>query len=73
MRPSAPWRQEPSRACPTGWTTPGPGSSATAVALLVTQLVFRTWAAWSSWYFLDDLVFLRRYAEARDWSYLVEP
>ena len=45
----------------------------TAVALLVTQLVLRAWAAWSSWYFLDDLVFLRRYAEASDWSYLVEP
>ena len=45
----------------------------TAVALLVTQLVLRAWAAWSSWYFLDDLVFLRRFAEASDWSYLVEP
>jgi hypothetical protein len=45
----------------------------TAVALLVAQLLFRTWAAWSSWYFLDDLVYLRRHAEAADWSYLVEP
>ena len=45
----------------------------TAVALLVTQLVLRAWAAWSSWYFLDDLVYLRRHAEAADWSYLVEP
>lgn len=46
---------------------------ATAAALLLAQLGFRTWAAWSSWYFLDDLVFLRQYAEAGRWSYLVEP
>ncbi|MBD3925923.1 hypothetical protein IEZ26_14955 [Nocardioides cavernae] len=45
----------------------------TAVALMVVQLAFRTWAAASSWYFLDDLVFLRRHAEASDWSYLVDP
>ena len=45
----------------------------TAVALLAVQLAFRTWAAASSWYFLDDLVFLRRHAEASNWSYLVEP
>ena len=43
------------------------------MALLVAQLVLRTWAAWSSWYFLDDLVYLRRYDEARDWSYLSNP
>ena len=56
----------------------GPGRSpsavlATAGVLLVVQLGFRAWAAWSSWYFLDDLIFLRRYAEAADWSYVVEP
>jgi hypothetical protein len=46
---------------------------ATAGALLVAQLVFRTWAAWSSWYFLDDLIFLRRFDEVSRWSYLMEP
>lgn len=49
------------------------GVLAAALALLVAQLAFRTWAVWSSWYFLDDLIYLRRYAEASRWSYLVEP
>jgi hypothetical protein len=44
-----------------------------AGGLLVVQLLFRTWSAWSSWYFLDDLIFLRRYAEASQWAYVVEP
>lgn len=44
-----------------------------AIAMLVAQVALRTWAAWSSWYFLDDLVFLRNYAEAADPGYLLEP
>src|SRR5918993_5174107 len=61
------------------YRTPGPPRGtertvlAAALALLVIQLGLRTWAAWSSWYFLDDLIFLRRYAEASSWDYLVEP
>jgi hypothetical protein len=45
----------------------------TAVALLISQLVFRTWAAWSSWYFLDDLILLRQLAEGDEWDYILEP
>ena len=44
-----------------------------AVALLLAQLAFRTWSAWSSWYFLDDLIFLRRFDEVSSWAYLMEP
>lgn len=44
-----------------------------AVALLLVQLAFRAWAAWSSWYFLDDLIFLRKFDEVHRWSYLMEP
>jgi hypothetical protein len=50
-----------------GWVLPIAG------ALLAVQLAFRTWSAWASWYFLDDLIFLRRWAEASRWDYLVEP
>lgn len=46
---------------------------AVAAAMLVAQLGFRTWAAWSSWYFLDDLIFLRRSSEAGEWGYLIQP
>lgn len=51
----------------TDWVVPA------ALGLLVAQVAFRGWAAWSSWYFLDDLVFLRRAAEGSDWGYLIEP
>ncbi len=51
----------------TDWVVPA------ALALLAVQLAFRGWAAWSSWYFLDDLIFLRRAAEGSDWEYLIEP
>lgn len=46
---------------------------ATAGVLLVAQLAFRTWAAWSSWYFLDDLIILRQLAEGDEWDYILEP
>lgn len=45
----------------------------TAATMLVVQLAFRAWAAWSSWYFLDDLTFLRLSEEAADWTYLTQP
>jgi hypothetical protein len=41
--------------------------------MLVAQLAFRTWAAWSGWYFLDDLIFLRHASRGDDWEYLIEP
>jgi hypothetical protein len=44
-----------------------------AVALLLAQLVFRAWAAWSSWYSTDDLGFLREWDRGSQWSYLMEP
>ena len=51
----------------TAWVVPS------AVALLLVQLAFRSWAAWSSWFFLDDLVFLRRFDEVSNLAYLMEP
>jgi hypothetical protein len=44
-----------------------------AVALLVVQLAFRSWAAWFGWYTTDDLGFLRQAHRADQWSYLLEP
>lgn len=43
-----------------------------AITLLATQLAFRAWAAWSSWYLRDDLLLLHD-ASDRSWQYLVEP
>lgn len=51
----------------TQWVVPA------AIALLVVQLGFRGWAAWSGWYTTDDLGFLREAHRATQWSYLTEP
>lgn len=44
-----------------------------AGALLVVQLAFRTWSAWSSWYLQDDLLLLREARPVDDLRYLLEP
>lgn len=44
-----------------------------AIASLLVQLSFRTWAAWSGWYTTDDLGFLREAHRVDEWSYLMEP
>lgn len=44
-----------------------------AVVLLMAQLGFRAWAAWSSWYSTDDLGFLLESGRGSQWSYLMEP
>lgn len=66
MRPDEGTREERLRAA-TQWVIPA------AVALLVAQLAFRGWAAWSGWYTTDDLGFLRESHRATQWSYLTEP